>query len=279
MTNQPLVGAVAHVGSPQQQPEPAARRPQPAAAAAAAAAAHVSLSWVLSVTAGGLMTCGSLRSGGSSRTSWHCVLTFSALVAAPPCACGVAGRSSRKAKRQLARFDRVWEGLTQPPAALAPIDVPGDGNCLFASIAVAHAAATTGEVPSTAALVQRARQLRLQANDLLCPGGQPSEDEINGFPLALVMEPAAGEDGCGYCARMRRDGQWGSAAEILALTKVLHSPIAVYHRPAGAATSPPEEMDTYGADEDGPRLAILYLHGTHYNALIPGAARPPMPRL
>ena len=221
-----------------------------------------------------LMACGPLRSGVSSRTSWRCALTVSALAAAPPGACGAAAHSSRKAKRQFARFDRAWEELTQP--TLAPIDVPGDGNCLFASIAVAHAAATTGEVPSAAVLAQRARQLRLQANDLLCPGGQPSEDEINGFPLALIMEPAAGEDGCGYCARMRRDGQWGSAAEILALTKVLHSPIAVYHRPARATQ--PQELDTYGADEDGPRLAILYLHGTHYNALIPGG-RPPMPRL
>lgn len=197
------------------------------------------------------------------------VLGLSALVA-PPRACSVASRS-RQAKRQFTRFDRVVAELAQRsrrPTTLVPIDVPGDGNCLFASIAVAHATAATGEVPGAATVARRARELRLQANDLLCPGGQPSEDEINGFPIAMVMEPAPGEDGCAYCARMRRDGQWGSAAEILALTKVLRSPIAVYHTPAGATE--PQEMDTYGADEAGPRLAILYLHGTHYSALIAG---------
>ncbi len=216
--------------------------------------------------------------------TWRTVLGVSALFAGPPCACAVAGRS-RKIKRQFARFDRVREELLEerhdhqqpsqagPGGVLTPIDVPGDGNCLFASIAVSHAVATTGELPSAAAVAERARALRLQANDLLCPGGQPSEGEINGFPLALVMEPGPGEDGCGYCARMRRDGQWGSAAEILALTKVLRSPIAVYHMIAGAIE--PQEMDTYGVDEDGPRLAVLYLHGTHYNALVrSGRPRP-----
>ncbi len=234
----------------------------------------------------GTSTCSTPRA--SSTAAWRTVLGVSAaLFAAPPCACAVAGRS-RKAKQQFARFDRVREELLdrqqqqqqqqqqQPHAgALTPIDVPGDGNCLFASIAVSHAVATTGKLPSATAVVERARTLRLQANDLLCPGGQPSEGEINGFPLALVMEPGLGEDGCGYCARMRRDGQWGSAAEILALTKVLRSPIAVYHRPTGAVE--PQEMDTYGADEDGPRLGVLYLHGTHYNALVSSGR--PRPRL
>lgn len=166
-------------------------------------------------------------------------------------------------------MDQLEEEEQQPQhsGALMPMDVPGDGNCLFSSIAISHAAVTAGDVPSISAVSKRARKLRMQANDLLCPNGCPSEDEINGFPIAMIMEPALGEDGCGYCARLRRDGQWGSAAEILALTKVLHSPIAVFHTPSGATE--PQEMDTYGADENGPSLAILYLHGTHYNALVP----------
>ena len=165
------------------------------------------------------------------------------------------------------QFDRVLQDV-RAGGSLVAVDVPGDGNCLFASIAVSHAVAHTGKLPERAALAQHAQQLRLQANDLLCPGGNPSPDEINGFPLALVMEPAPGEDGCGYCARLRQNGQWGSAAEILALSQVLHCPIAVYHRPLGSDA--PEEMDTYGREEAGRSVPILYLHGSHYTALVPG---------
>jgi hypothetical protein len=190
-------------------------------------------------------------------------------LAPPPCACGASGKSKRA--KQFARFDRVVHDLEQQQQTLVPVDVPGDGNCLFSSIAVSHTVATAGAVPSAAAFVERARQLRILANDLLCPGGNPSPDEINGFPLALVMEPGPGEDGCGYCARLRREGQWGSAAEILALTKVLSCPIAVYHTPGGMG-SEPVEMDTYGLEEGGPRVAILYLHGSHYTALVPSGA-------
>ena len=169
------------------------------------------------------------------------------------------------------QFDRVLQDV-RAGGSLVAVDVPGDGNCLFASIAVSHAVAHTGKLPDRAALAQHAQQLRLQANDLLCPGGNPSPDEINGFPLALVMEPAPGEDGCGYCARLRQNGQWGSAAEILALSQVLHCPIAVYHRPLGSDA--PEEMDTYGREEAGRSVPILYLHGSHYTALVPGQSEP-----
>ena len=171
------------------------------------------------------------------------------------------------------QFDRVLQDVRAGSSgSLVAVDVPGDGNCLFASIAVSHAVAHTGKLPDRAALAQHAQQLRLQANDLLCPGGNPSPDEINGFPLALVMEPAPGEDGCGYCARLRQNGQWGSAAEILALSQVLHCPIAVYHRPLGSDA--PEEMDTYGREEAGRSVPILYLHGSHYTALVPGQSEP-----
>ena len=177
------------------------------------------------------------------------------------------GEKGEAAAPAFEQFDRVLQDV-RAGGSLVAVDVPGDGNCLFASIAVSHAVAHTGKLPERAALAQHAQQLRLQANDLLCPGGNPSPDEINGFPLALVMEPAPGEDGCGYCARLRQNGQWGSAAEILALSQVLHCPIAVYHRPLGSDA--PEEMDTYGREEAGRSVPILYLHGSHYTALVPG---------
>jgi hypothetical protein len=140
--------------------------------------------------------------------------------------------------------------------------VPPDGNCLFHAVGVAHAIVTGQPQPTPSAGSRRARELRLQANDMLCPGGAPA-GELNGFPVELIIEPIGGEGGKGYCSRLRRDGQWGSAAEILALTKSLHCPIVVHHRPHGAIV----EMETYGLDEPGPKVRILYLHSSHYAAL------------
>lgn len=128
---------------------------------------------------------------GPSRSARLPLALSLSLSTVGPAPCARASRAS------FAEFDRVLQDVQASASSLVPVDVPGDGNCLFSSIAVSHGFATSGAVPGAAAFAKRARQLRLQANDLLCPGGDPSPEEINGFPIALVMEPNPGEDGCG----------------------------------------------------------------------------------
>ena len=91
------------------------------------------------------------------------------------------------------------------PSQLSVIDVLPDGNCLFNAIAVSKAlnVPTGARLLSTTEVRREARQLRLAANDFLCPRGVPSKDEVGGLPLELVMEPRGAEGGRGYCARLR----------------------------------------------------------------------------
>ena len=98
------------------------------------------------------------------------------------------------------------------------------------------------------------------------------------MPVGLIIEPRPGEGGRGYCARLRRDGEWGSAAEILALTRVLGCPITVYRR--GVGGGPPVPLDSYGPAEAGPPVPIIYVNASHYMALrAAGRAGPARARL
>jgi hypothetical protein len=186
-------------------------------------------------------------------------------------AAAAAGRGKQRIQ-QFAEFDVVLSTIQLGAATgavksqLQQIDVPGDGNCLFHAVAVSHSVATGHGLLSPTESLRRARELRRIANDYLCPGGAPAAMELNGLPVELVIEPLGGEGGRGYCRRLRQDGQWGGAAEILALSKQLRCPIAVYTR--GARRGALDELDVYGREErGGVTVPILYLHGQHYTAL------------
>ena len=148
-------------------------------------------------------------------------------------------------------------------------DVPPDGDCLFSAVALS--AALVDNQPSLArarAVRTAAARLRSEAMDLLCPNGRPDEQLILGdLPASLLIEPLGGEDGSAYCKRMRGPGQWGSTAELLALTKVLQRPIRV-HTAFG--------VEQYGNEGS---LSPLSLHfaDSHYRAATersPGPAAP-----
>jgi hypothetical protein len=176
-----------------------------------------------------------------------------------------------------------------PPFSIQ--DVLGGGDCLFQSLAVAESWADRGVNLGFAGAAPRASELRKIANDFLCPGGKPSQATLHGLPIEFVMEPRRGEGGCGYCRRMRRQGEWGSAAEILALTRALRRPVTVYVRlPGGVAGAHKRAprfavMDTYGREvqseerelagssrgPQGTPLSILYVSDVHYMALLPSA--------
>jgi ketosteroid isomerase-like protein len=78
------------------------------------------------------------------------------------------------------------------------------------------------------------------------------------LPVSLIIEPLGGESEAGYCTRLRQGGQWGSTAEVLALTKVLQRPIRV-HTPFG--------VEPYGDEADLPPLSVYY-ENHHYRAVV-----------
>ena len=142
-------------------------------------------------------------------------------------------------------------------------DVPADGNCLFASLALSAALMDEVQADQMAnAVASSAKRLRLEAMDLLCPTGEPDQDLImSGLPASLIIEPMPGEDGAGYCQRMRQDGQWGSTAEILALTHILRREIRV-HTSFGT--------ERYGAEESersGLHPLAIHFWNQHYRAV------------
>ena len=139
-------------------------------------------------------------------------------------------------------------------------DVPPDGDCLFSAVALS--AAITDNKPDQArarAIRTAAGRLRAQAMDLLCPSGVPDPElSIGGLPVSLLIEPLGGESEASYCTRLRQGGQWGSTAEVLALTKVLQRPIRV-HTSFG--------VEAYGEEAKLPPLAVHY-ENHHYRAVV-----------
>lgn len=95
--------------------------------------------------------------------------------------------------------------------------------------------------------------------DLLCPSGSPDEELVlGGLPAALLIEPLHGEDGTSYCTRLRSPGQWGSTAEVLALTKVLQRSIRV-HTEFG--------MEQYGDESEERTPLSVHFADSHYRAV------------
>ena len=137
--------------------------------------------------------------------------------------------------------------------------VPPDGDCLFSAVALS-VALTDGDAASSRARAVRtaAARLRADAMDELCPQGVPDPElVIGGVPASLLVEPLGGETEQNYCSRMRKPGQWGSTAEILALTRVLKRAIHV-HASFG--------VQVYGADETMPAIAV-HFKDHHYTAV------------
>ena len=144
-------------------------------------------------------------------------------------------------------------------------NVPLDGNCLFSAVALSAALVDYQPAQARARAVRTAAaRLRAEALDLLCPRGEPDPDLMFGeLPAELVIEPIGHESTAEYCLRMRRDGEWGSVAEVLALTRVLNRPIHVFK-----SFGPMGEAEIYGEHERLRPLSIFYDSGAnHYQAV------------
>lgn len=110
--------------------------------------------------------------------------------------------------------------------------IEANGDCLFIALAVAEAHARSRVIIPYGSKSREslAYSLRLAANDILCPEGSPAQKPLPGqnIPPALLIETMNEETPDTYCKRLRVKGQWGSAAEIAALSVVLNRTIEVY---------------------------------------------------
>ena len=194
---------------------------------------------------------------------WFAALGFRAVAASAS-----ASTESRSSSPSAAESPpRSCAELNGQPELVTLFDVPHDGNCLFSAVALS--VAIVDDAPAQArsrAVRTAAARLRSAAMDLLCPHGSPDPElSLGGLPAPLLIEPRGGESESGYCRRLRTAGEWGSTAELLALTRVLRRPIRV-------CTSF-GMTETYGDSEaaEGTQPLCVHYDSGHYQA----ATEPP----
>jgi|EP00908_Phaeocystis_cordata_P025534 ketosteroid isomerase-like protein len=164
--------------------------------------------------------------------------------------------------------------LQQSGTALQLHEVPKDGNCLFSAVALSAALVDNlpGQTRARAVRTAAAR-LRVSAMNLLCPHGTPDPElSLGGLPVEVLIEPQGGESQAGYCRRLRMAGEWGSTAEVMALSRVLERPIRI-HTPFGTETYGEEASNEGDADAVAAPLTLHYADG-HYQAATEPAPAP-----
>lgn len=168
----------------------------------------------------------------------------------------------------------------------------GNGDCLFISIAVSLYYTQYNKILQYGSKKRKqwAKNLRIRANNVLCSKNsrtglvEPSNEPLtkDGVPRSLLVEPLNGETGSDYCKRLRSSGQWGSAAEIMALSHSLNRPITVHTRRRRTSNENGVDdaypiLQRFGIREDNNEenavdsdqtLHILYSGNNHYDALV-----------
>ncbi|GER39906.1 OTU-like cysteine protease family protein [Striga asiatica] len=137
------------------------------------------------------------------------------------------------------------------------IGIPGDGRCLFRS--VAHGACVRAGKPAPNENLQRelADELRARVADEFIKRREETEWFIEG-------------DFETYVSKIRRPHVWGGEPELLMASHVLQMPITVYmhDQESGGLISIAEYGQEYGKDNP---IKVLYHGYGHYDALhIPG---------
>lgn len=128
---------------------------------------------------------------------------------------------------------RRYQLLEKVPVQIR--QVPGDGNCLFHSIATCLCYAVRGShinMKDTSELQEQSKELRQRAveglegrNKLLFLQGH---EYLRAKELVEAAASQYGLTGERYCQLMRQESYWGGGPEIVALCNVLRRPIHVY---------------------------------------------------
>ncbi|KZV53332.1 OTU domain-containing protein-like [Dorcoceras hygrometricum] len=137
------------------------------------------------------------------------------------------------------------------------IGIPGDGRCLFRSVAHGACVRSGKSPPSETLQKELADELRARVADELVKRREETEWFIEG-------------DFDTYVSNMRKPHEWGGEPELLMASHVLRMPITVYmyDRNSGGLISIAEYGQEYGNDNP---IEVLYHGFGHYDALhIPG---------
>ncbi len=137
---------------------------------------------------------------------------------------------------------------------------PGDGSCLFHSLAYGARQLPGGAGASlTTAEGVRSSVLRFIEKN-------PSE-ECAGVPLRDWISWESGLEPAAYCQRMRQPGAWGGAIEMLCFSRVANVSVRVYERKGDAF----EQISAFDVEHQtgaAQRLVrVLYSGRSHYDAL------------
>jgi len=132
-------------------------------------------------------------------------------------------------------------------------DVPGDGNCLFHSVAMS--------IDSNAADLRAAVIEWMLRPDQMLHGEKVSE-WITWNGNATLRE---------YASSMARSGTWGGGIELAVMASILQRPILVFANDATGSRRIAEFLpDAEGVDiRSLPALCILYVGRSHYMNLQP----------
>jgi len=161
----------------------------------------------------------------------------------------IGGRHGPTSKR--------YKSLHRVPVRIR--QVPGDGNCLFHSIATCLSYAANGThvcMRDTSALYSVSKMLRTAAVDCLSCNPQrrlflQGSEYLRAGELVSAAAAQYDLSGEEYCEQMRRDSYWGGGPEIVALCNVLRRPIHVYELCTDAHPDIDEEGVAAGVNGGG----------------------------
>jgi hypothetical protein len=131
-------------------------------------------------------------------------------------------------------------------------DVPGDGNCLFHSVALS--------------INSNATELRKAVVDwMLVP-----DQMLHGEKVSEWIQWNGNQNLQQYTQTMSRNGTWGGGIELAVLASILQKPILVYAKDTEAKRIAEFLPDVKDIDiKTLPTICILYVGRAHYMNLLP----------
>ncbi|XP_010547606.1 PREDICTED: OTU domain-containing protein At3g57810 [Tarenaya hassleriana] len=145
------------------------------------------------------------------------------------------------------------------------IGIPGDGRCLFRSVAHGLCLRSGRPPPNENAQRELADELRARVADEFIKRREETEWFVEG-------------DFDSYVAQIRKPHVWGGEPELFMASHVLRTPIAVYmhDEKAGGLICIAEYGQEYGKEDP---IHVIYHGYGHYDALLVREVRVPKPKL
>ena len=171
---------------------------------------------------------------------------------------GEDDNGSKRQKQQ--QTERVGDKVVEHPSdAFRILRQPGDGACLFHSLACLSR-------PPTIAAVVRARVVEYMRRH--------ADLEVQGVALSQWIDWESRMDMDEYCARMSRSDRWGGAIEISVYSLMNSTPVEVYERRGLflrriAHVSHEQTATANTTDETSTVVRLLYSGRSHYDAMTP----------